>query len=75
MFLTGSKIEFRNKLKEEIEQYWEGQSRNQLHDQLYHYMLDETTMEFPAEFLKRWLQIPRRIRRRAPISNRFLAVI
>ncbi len=48
--------EFRNKLREEIQQYWDGQSRNQLHDQLYHYMLDETKIEFPAEFLKRWLQ-------------------
>ncbi|MEO7531334.1 MAG: trigger factor [Sediminibacterium sp.] len=48
--------EFRNKLREEIQQYWDGQSRNQLHDQLYHYILDETTIEFPAEFLKRWLQ-------------------
>ena len=48
--------EFRKKLKEEIEQYWESQSRNQLHDQLYHYLLDDTKMEFPAEFLKRWLQ-------------------
>ncbi|NDE09407.1 MAG: trigger factor [Chitinophagia bacterium] len=48
--------EFRNKLKQEIEQYWDGQSRNQLHDQLYHYLLDDTKIEFPAEFLKRWLQ-------------------
>lgn len=49
--------EFRRKLKEEIEQYWDGQSRTQLHDQLYHYMLNETKMEFPGEFLKRWLQV------------------
>ena len=48
--------EFRSKLKAEIEQYWESQSKNQLHDQLYHYLLDETNMEFPATFLKRWLQ-------------------
>jgi len=48
--------EFRSKLREEIEQYWAGQSRNQLQDQLYHYLLDETQIEFPAEFLKRWLQ-------------------
>ena len=51
-----TEAEYRQKLKEEIEQYWGGQSRNQLHDQLYHYLLDETKMEFPAEFLKRWLQ-------------------
>jgi trigger factor len=47
---------FRTKLREEIEQYWASQSRNQLHDQLYHYLIDETPMEFPATFLKRWLQ-------------------
>jgi len=47
---------FRTKLKEEIEQYWASQSRNQLHDQLYHYLIDETPMEFPATFLKKWLQ-------------------
>ena len=48
--------EFRKKLSEEIQQYWDSQSRNQLHDQLYHYLLDETKMEFPESFLKRWLQ-------------------
>ena len=48
--------ELRTALKEEIAQYWQSQSRNQLHDQLYHFLLDETKMEFPAEFLKRWLQ-------------------
>jgi len=46
----------RSNLKEEMQQYWDAQSRNQLHDQLYHYMLDETKMEFPETFLKRWLQ-------------------
>jgi trigger factor len=48
--------EFRNKLKAEIEQYWNSQSNNQLHDQLYHYLLDNIKMEFPESFLKRWLQ-------------------
>ena len=48
--------ELKTALEAEIAQYWDAQSRNQLHDQLYHYLLDETKMEFPAEFLKRWLQ-------------------
>jgi trigger factor len=48
--------EFRTKLKADIEQYWASQSANQLHDQLYHYLLDNTKMEFPESFLKRWLQ-------------------
>mgnify|MGYP001335329896 FL=1 len=46
----------RDALKEEIEKYWDAQSNNQLHDQLYHYLVDETKMEFPETFLKRWLQ-------------------
>ncbi len=48
--------ELKTAIKEEIQQYWEAQSRNQLQDQLYHYLIDETHMEFPADFLKRWLQ-------------------
>ncbi|MCW3089154.1 MAG: tig [Ferruginibacter sp.] len=48
--------ELKNKLREEIEQYWAGQSHVQLQDQIYHYLLDETKIDFPAEFLKRWLQ-------------------
>jgi len=48
--------ELKASIKEEIQQYWEAQSKNQLQDQLYHYLIDETKMEFPEEFLKRWLQ-------------------
>ncbi len=48
--------ELRAILKEEIEKYWGAQSRNQLHDQLYHLLLDKTTMQFPEAFLKKWLQ-------------------
>jgi trigger factor len=55
--IVATEEEFRKKLKDEIEQYWDGHSRNQLHDQLYHYLLDETKIEFPDKFLKRWLQV------------------
>lgn len=46
---------FRNELKEEIQKHWDAQSRVQLHDQIYHFLLD-TPIQFPDEFLKRWLQ-------------------
>lgn len=49
--------EFLAAVKEEIEGYFVAQSRNQLHDQIYHHLLDHTTIELPASFLKRWLQI------------------
>ncbi len=51
-----NETELKAAIKEEIQQYWDAQSRNQLQDQLYHYLIDETKMEFPADFLKRWLQ-------------------
>ena len=51
-----TEAELRDSLKQEIAKYWEAQSRNQLHDQLYHFLLDETKMAFPETFLKRWLQ-------------------
>ena len=43
-------------VKEDMEKYWEAQSRNQLHDQIYHLLLDNTKMEFPEAFLMRWLE-------------------
>ena len=51
-----TEAELRNALNEEIAKYWAAQSRNQLHDQLYHYLVDETKMQFPETFLKRWFQ-------------------
>lgn len=48
--------EFRAAIKEDIEKYWQSQTRNQIHDQIYHILLDKTNMEFPAPFLKKWLQ-------------------
>lgn len=51
-----TEADFRNKIKEEIQAYWNGQATNQLHDQLYHELLDHTKLEFPAPFLKKWLQ-------------------
>lgn len=47
--------EFRNELKDEIQKHWDAQSRVQLHDQIYHFLLD-TKIQFPDEFLKKWLQ-------------------
>jgi trigger factor len=47
---------FRDAVKEEIQAYWDNQSRNQLQHSLYHILLDHTKIEFPEDFLKRWMQ-------------------
>ena len=52
-----NETEFRDALKLDIEKYWESQSKNQLHDQIYHLLLDSVSMDFPEAFLKRWLMV------------------
>ena len=52
----GTEAAFRETIKEEIQAYWNSQSRNQLQHSIYHVLLNETEIEFPGSFLKRWLQ-------------------
>jgi trigger factor len=51
-----TEAEFREAIKKDIEGYYDQQARNQVHDQIYHALIDNTKMDFPADFLKRWLQ-------------------
>ena len=51
-----TEAEFRAAIKLDIEGYYEQQAKNQIHDQIYHHLIDHTKMEFPVAFLKRWLQ-------------------
>lgn len=48
---------FRERIKNDILGYWERQTRDFLHHELYHQLLDKTTFELPDAFLKRWLQV------------------
>ncbi len=52
---VGTEAEFREALKADFEGYWRNQARAQVQDEIYHYLLDNTSLEFPEEFLKRWL--------------------
>jgi trigger factor len=48
--------EFREAMKEQLQQQWDAASRSQMQDQLYHTLL-ETPLQLPDEFLKRWIAI------------------
>ena len=48
--------DFRKTLEEEIQKQWDAASHNQVQDQLYHTLTD-TPVEFPDDFLKRWIEI------------------
>src|SRR5450755_3830477 len=47
---------FREAMKEQLQQQWDAVSKSQMHDQLYHTLLD-TPLALPDEFLKRWIAI------------------
>lgn len=51
-----TEADFKNKIKEEISAYWNGQARNQIHDQVFHQLVDHTKIDFPEDFLKKWVK-------------------
>ncbi len=51
-----TEADFRDAVKGDIQNHWDGQARNQLQHTLYHTLLDQTKIEFPEDFLKRWMQ-------------------
>ncbi len=51
-----SEEEFRNAVREEIAGQFDHQARHHLQHELYHVLLEKTNIEFPEEFLKRWIQ-------------------
>jgi trigger factor len=50
-----TEAEFRAALEADIQKQWDAQTRTQVHDEIYHYLIDQTPLELPEAFLKRWL--------------------
>jgi trigger factor len=48
--------ELRNKIKDDIQAYWNNQAKNQIHDQVFHQLVDHTEISFPEGFLKKWVK-------------------
>lgn len=51
-----SEEDFRNAVKEDIAAQFDNQAKHHLQHELYHILLEKTNIEFPEEFLKRWIQ-------------------
>jgi trigger factor len=51
-----TEADFRNKIKEEIQNHWNSQATNQIHDQVFHQLVDNTAIKFPEGFLKKWIK-------------------
>jgi trigger factor len=51
-----TETDFRNKIKEEIQAYWNSQASSQLQHMAYHELLDGTQVDFPEAFLKKWMK-------------------
>ncbi len=52
----GTEAEFREALKTDIQAYWASRDRGQIHDQIFHYLVDNTNVEFAEACLKRSIQ-------------------
>lgn len=44
-------------LKEEVQAYWDNQSRNRLHNEMFERLVHETAIDIPETFLKRWMSV------------------
>ena len=49
--------EMRSVIREDIQKQWDNHARNLLHHEIYHMLLDRTEMDFPENFLKKWMQV------------------
>jgi trigger factor len=47
---------FRSEIKTQIEAYWKHQAQHLLEHELFHLLSEDTKMDFPESFLKKWLQ-------------------
>ena len=50
-----SEEELRNEIRSQIEAYWKHQAQHMLEHEIFHILSEETKMEFPENFLKKWL--------------------
>ncbi|HYE53412.1 MAG TPA: trigger factor, partial [Chitinophagaceae bacterium] len=48
--------DLRKTIREEMEAHWNRQASNMLQHEIYHLLIDETRIDLPETFLKRWLQ-------------------
>jgi trigger factor len=48
--------DLKEKLRTDIQNYWNNQAKNQVHDQVFHELVDHTSINFPEGFLKKWLK-------------------
>ena len=51
-----TEADLRDKIREQIRMYWNGQANNQIHDQVFHELVDHTAIKFPEGFLKKWVK-------------------
>jgi trigger factor len=48
--------DFRQRITDELQKQWDAESVNQMQHTLYHVLVDHTRIDFPQDFLKRWLK-------------------
>jgi len=61
---------FRSEIKTQIEAYWKHQAQHLLEHELFHLLSEDTPMDFPEAFLKKWLlKLEKRSRQKKPLKK------
>lgn len=55
--VIADEADFRSRLRNDIQKYFDQQAANRFHNDLSQYVLDHVNMELPADFLKRWIRL------------------
>lgn len=50
-----TEAEFRTEIRNQIEAYWKHQAQHMLEHEVFHLLSEDVKMDFPEEFLKKWL--------------------
>ncbi len=56
---VANEAEMKTAISNELSNYWNTQTTNQLQDGVYHYLVDNTNFELPINFLKKWMETGR----------------
>ena len=51
-----SEEDLKNTISEEMQRHWQRQGDSMLQHEVYHVLVDQTRIDFPETFLRRWLQ-------------------
>ena len=54
-----TETELNERLTEDLKSYWQSQTQNELYNNIYKYLIENTTLQLPDTFLQKWMETGR----------------